>query len=123
MSKHRDRGERRYQTWRYSQRVRRIEHFVYHRSRRRNCDCPDSVGRLRKAKAFGCRCLSKRKGAPKVAGSAHKSEHKYRTTVMRRIWNKRLARAWQDAVGANDFEDINLPAGAILGRRRHIRMW
>jgi hypothetical protein len=44
--------------------------------------------------------------------------YKYRVTVVRRIWNKRLARAWRSAIGAGDPDDIELHSGPIAGRRR-----
>lgn len=121
MDKNRKRGERRYQTWRHSRRTRRIEHFIRHGSRRRACDCPASLGRYRKAKALSCRCLGKQKGAPKLAGSMHKSMYKYRTTVIRRIWNRRLAHAWHASVGPGEPDDIELPCGPTMGRGK--RKW
>jgi hypothetical protein len=125
VDKDRTRGERRDQARRHIRRARRIEHFVRHGPRRRTCDCDRSgaAGRFRKARAFSCRCISKRKGSPKVAGSLHKSGDKYRQPAMRRIRNKRLARAWQDAVDAGDPDDIVLPSGPIIGRRRSVPSW
>lgn len=123
MARHRTRGDRRYQTWRQSRRAHRIEHFVDYGARQCNRDCENALGRFRKAKAFQCRCRARHKGAPKLAGSLHKSFGSYRTTVVRRIWNKRLAHAWQDAVGAADPDGCELPSGPIIGRRRRTRTW
>ena len=123
MDKQRTRGERRYQTQRHVRRARRIEHVVHHGRNRRDCDCATPGGRYRKAKAFSCRCIAKQKGAPKLAGSLHKSFSTYRTTALRRIWNNRLARAWRNAVGAGDPDEIDLPSGPIVGRRRRARNW
>jgi hypothetical protein len=123
MGKHRSRGERRYQNRRHIRRARRIEHHVHHGPRRRNCDCAGFVGRYRKSKAFSCRCIAKKRGAPKLAGSLHQSEYTYRTTVRRRIWNRRLARAWHNAVEGGAAYDNELPSGPVIGRRRHTRTW
>ncbi|MGD9892202.1 MAG: hypothetical protein AB7R89_03850 [Dehalococcoidia bacterium] len=123
MDNNRTRAERRYQTERRSRRARRIEHHVRHGPRRRTCDCPDTIGRNRRSKAFACRCRGKQKGAPKLAGSLHKAGYTYRGTTMRRIWNKRLARAWHAAIGTVDPDDIELPSGAITGRRRGTWPW
>jgi len=117
MSTPRTRGTRRDQTWRHSRRVRRIEHAVNHGVRRRTCDCADALGPYHKRNAFQCRCHGKTKGAPKVAGSLHKGGGNYRMSVLRRIWNRRLARAWGNAVEAGDPDDCELPSGPIAGRR------
>lgn len=122
MDKDRTRGERRARTERHARRVRRTEHFVRHGQRRQTCDCATALGRFRDATAFQCRCRGKRPGAPKVAGSLHKSEYSYRTTVRRRIWNRRLARAWLATIGVADAADAQLPAGPIIGRRS-TRTW
>jgi hypothetical protein len=53
----------------------------------------------------------------------HKSGYKYRPTTMRRIWSHRLARAWLSYVGATDLDDVELPSGPIVGRRRNSRSW
>ncbi len=74
--------------------------------------------RYRDGMALRCRCLGKKKGAPKLGGSVHKSGEPYRPTVMRRIWNKRLARAWHTAAEAGGLDDCELPTGPIVGRRR-----
>lgn len=117
MDNQRTRAERRYQTERHSRRARRIEHYVRHGPRRRTCDCPNTIARFRKSRAFACRCRGKQEGAPKLAGSLHKGSYSYRATVKRRIWNNRLARAWQAAIGATDPDDITLRSGPHAGRR------
>lgn len=124
MEKNRKRGARRDQTARHVRHEARVYHRLSHRGSFSACDCAERpLGRFRKGKALACRCRGKKRGAPKLAGSLHKSAYTYRTTTMRRIWNRRLARAWLAAVPDNEPEEIELPSGPITGRRRNAHTW
>lgn len=65
------------------------------------------VGRYRKGKAVGCNCRKRKRGQPKRGGGICYSPN-LRPSVMKRIQNKRLCRAWKEAVRWNDPLDINL---------------
>lgn len=124
MDKQRTRGKRRDRDRRHSLHEAAIYHRVLHERSWNTCDCAKRpLGRLRKAKALACRCRGKRQGNPKLAGSMHKAGYTYRITTMRRIWNRRLARAWLAALGSVEPQCIELASGAIVGRRLRTRSW
>jgi hypothetical protein len=70
---------------------------------------PHPIGWFAKGKAIGCRCRRSPKGNPKVPGSlCHVGNHRFHETVMERIEGKRLCRAWQRKLLAEDPLDVEL---------------
>jgi hypothetical protein len=101
------RGERRVRTLRYSLRAQRTHLRVVHPDGALDCICERSVWYFRKRKSLGCDCRGRRHGAPKLPGGmCYLSDGDYRPAVLERIASKRLARAWQSAIGAIDPLDV-----------------
>ena len=102
------REERRDRTWRYGARARREHLRVVHPDGALDCVCERSVWKFAKGKSLGCRCSTRKHGAPKVGTGVCGGGYNYRPAVLERIASKRLCRAWADAVLSSDLLDIEL---------------
>lgn len=108
MERPKKRGERRDDTRRAIERVRRVHSEESHIHDPSGCYCERRVGFCRRATALRCNCRKRTHGAPKLVPNGCKAWGGYRPPVVARIAGKRLARAWLDRCGAIDLDDVEL---------------